>query len=295
MFKPGPDRIRQRRPSAGGTSGNIYAHTSTTRHVVNIVGSDRYGRWRVRSGPGFSGSTARTHEQKNCVIVKSCVKKIVKSCVTNWNITSEIHVNGWFPAVCVSQNFLLLLVSNLSVRNFRIFLLMYPESVLARFAGQTALMIRSPVFKPGPDRIRQRRPSAGGTSGNIYAHTSTTRHVVNIVGSDRYGRWRMRSGPGFSGSTAQTHEQKNCVIVKSCVKKIVKSCVTNWNITSEIHVNGWFPAVCVSQNFLLLLVSNLSVRNFRIFLLMYPESVLARFAGQTALMFRPNRSLGNIG
>ena len=47
-------------------------------------------------------------------------------------MTHATHVNGWFPAVymsCVSQNFRLFHVSNLAVRNFRIFLLMYPGSV----------------------------------------------------------------------------------------------------------------------------------------------------------------------
>ena len=47
-------------------------------------------------------------------------------------MTHATHVNGWFPAVymsCMSQNFRLLRVANLSVRNFRIFLLMYPGSV----------------------------------------------------------------------------------------------------------------------------------------------------------------------
>ena len=47
-------------------------------------------------------------------------------------LTHATHVNGWFPAVymsCVSQNFRLFHVSNLSVRNFRIFLLMYTWSV----------------------------------------------------------------------------------------------------------------------------------------------------------------------
>ena len=52
------------------------------------------------------------------------------------------HVNGWEPAVymsymncminymsCMSQNFRLFHVSNLSVRNFRIFLLMYTGSL----------------------------------------------------------------------------------------------------------------------------------------------------------------------
>ena len=46
-------------------------------------------------------------------------------------MTHVTHVNGWEPAVymsCMSQNFRLFLVSNLSVLNFRIFLLMYPGS-----------------------------------------------------------------------------------------------------------------------------------------------------------------------
>ena len=48
--------------------------------------------------------------------------------------THVTHVNGWEPAVymsCMSQNFRLFHVSNLSVRNFRIFLLMYPGPVSA--------------------------------------------------------------------------------------------------------------------------------------------------------------------
>ena len=46
-------------------------------------------------------------------------------------LTHATHVNVWFPAVymsCTSQNFRLFHVSNLPVRNFRIFLLMYPGS-----------------------------------------------------------------------------------------------------------------------------------------------------------------------
>ena len=56
-------------------------------------------------------------------------------------LTHATHVNGWFPAVymsCMSQNFRLFHVSNLSVRNFRIFLLMYTGfmSELADGAGR---------------------------------------------------------------------------------------------------------------------------------------------------------------
>ena len=50
-------------------------------------------------------------------------------------LTHAIHVNGWSPAVymsCMSQNFRLFHVSNLSVRNFRMFPLMYTGSVAAR-------------------------------------------------------------------------------------------------------------------------------------------------------------------
>ena len=54
-------------------------------------------------------------------------------------LTHATHVNGWFPAVymsCMSQNFHLCHVSNLSVRNFRIFLLMYTGSMLPPFPAQ---------------------------------------------------------------------------------------------------------------------------------------------------------------
>ena len=54
-------------------------------------------------------------------------------------LTHATHVNGWEPAVymsCMSQNFRLFHISNLSVRNFRIFLLMYPGS-LARWAAKS--------------------------------------------------------------------------------------------------------------------------------------------------------------
>ena len=50
-------------------------------------------------------------------------------------LTRATHVNGWEPAVYMSgmsQNFRLLHVSNLSVRNFRISLLMYTGSLTAR-------------------------------------------------------------------------------------------------------------------------------------------------------------------
>ena len=53
-------------------------------------------------------------------------------------LTHATHVNGWEPAVYMSrmsQNFHLFHVSNLSVRNFRIFLLMYPGSAARERGG----------------------------------------------------------------------------------------------------------------------------------------------------------------
>ena len=67
-------------------------------------------------------------------------------------LSHATHVNGWFPAVymsCMSQNFRLFHVSNLSVRNFRIFLLMYTGSMPARSAGADRGEISSSV--PGPE------------------------------------------------------------------------------------------------------------------------------------------------
>ena len=54
-------------------------------------------------------------------------------------LTPTTHVNGWEPAVhmsCRSQNFRLFHVSNLSVRNFRIFLLMYTGSMTVAVSGE---------------------------------------------------------------------------------------------------------------------------------------------------------------
>ena len=59
-------------------------------------------------------------------------------------LTHATHVNGWEPAVymsCMSQNFRLFHVSNLSVRNFRIFLLMYTGSLTAACASIRAAMV----------------------------------------------------------------------------------------------------------------------------------------------------------
>ena len=61
--------------------------------------------------------------------------------VTNGSFDLYVtYVNGWFPAVYMSytsQNFRFFHASNLSDRNFRIFLLVYPGSVwLPRYCSE---------------------------------------------------------------------------------------------------------------------------------------------------------------
>ena len=74
--------------------------------------------------------------------------------------TEGTRVNGWFSAVYTisfSQNFRLFHVSNLSVLNFRIFLLMYPA--YAGATGRGSLHHCTPL--PGErSRDRRGRPTA---------------------------------------------------------------------------------------------------------------------------------------
>ena len=70
-------------------------------------------------------------------------------------LTHVTHVNGWFPAVyvsCMSQNFRLFHVSNLSVRNFRIFLLMYPGSPTGQTVTSATAGRRDGGFLPAAAR-----------------------------------------------------------------------------------------------------------------------------------------------
>ena len=70
-------------------------------------------------------------------------------------------------------------------------------------------------------------------------------------------------------------------------------------LTPTTHVNGWLPAVymsCMSQNFRLFHVSNLSVRNFRIFLLMYTWSPSgSRFVSDLSAYSRDLGPAGAVG
>ena len=106
-------------------------------------------------------------------------------------LTHATHVNGWEPAVymsCMSQNFRLFHVSNLSVRNFRIFLLMYTGS------------LTTPFHRLRAER-RAWRVSAGGWPGGTGPETST--------GARPRGRIRIRAGgqkhTGFSHGLPESH------------------------------------------------------------------------------------------
>ena len=87
---------------------------------------------------------------------------------------------------CMSQNFCVLHVSNLSVRNIRIFLLMYPGSAVARVVQANGRDQR--VSRPeGGTRRRRRRPSDGDRwrrSGR-WRHSRRTPDTISAG-----GRWR---------------------------------------------------------------------------------------------------------
>ena len=98
-------------------------------------------------------------------------------------LTHATHVNGWFPAVymsCMSQNFRLFHVSNLSVRNFRIFLLMYTGSVRAGVDETT------PSERPPPTANRK-SSVFNAFSGAAWIHIYLRIHfVLTIALNTRY-------------------------------------------------------------------------------------------------------------
>ena len=82
-------------------------------------GGSRAEPSRVRN-PGYMSRKFESFERINLIRKQTEI------------LSHATHVNGWFSAVyvsCMSPNFHLFRLSNLSVRNFRIFLLMYPGSV----------------------------------------------------------------------------------------------------------------------------------------------------------------------
>ena len=73
-------------------------------------------------------------------------------------LTHATHVNGWFPAVymsCISQNFRLLHVSNLSVRNFRFF---FCSCVTGSLTAEAVVPDGGAVLRRAPRRRSVGRP-----------------------------------------------------------------------------------------------------------------------------------------
>ena len=103
-------------------------------------------------------------------------------------LTHATHVNGWEPAVymsCMSQNFRLFHLSNLSVRNFRIFLLMYTGSMTPQTAGSC------------------REPTAGRTdcSSAPIATAARRRHSDGRMSVHASQRRTGHSPTGYTSST----------------------------------------------------------------------------------------------
>ena len=123
-------------------------------------------------------------------------------------LTHATHVNGWEPAVlsCMTQNFRLFLVSNLSVQNLRIFLLMYPGSVSVdnsvrrrlsaagwRGIDRTGGSAPSDSGRPSKDH-RQHRDRSVRRPGTVTEICQTVRHHLRL-GADIDSRGcSVRSG-----------------------------------------------------------------------------------------------------
>ena len=120
-------------------------------------------------------------------------------------LTHATHVNGWEPAVymsCMSQNFRFFHVSNLSVRNFRIFLLMYPGSVsrASSWAAGSGRWDGSQRWSPGgwwrrPAPHKHRQPRHGRRRCCCWVSPSDNTAPHQVRRRRRGAVTRLRSGP----------------------------------------------------------------------------------------------------
>ena len=149
-----------------------------------------------------------------------------------------------------SQKFRLFHASNLSVLNFRISLLIYPGSmsppaILMPIWSVTQRWRRA-VFLDGTRSVLR-----GGHHKNTHTHTHTHTHT------------RRHIVPGYMNRTIRKFRTDNfdtCNKRKFLLKRLMQA----------VYMS------CMSQNFRLLHVSKLSVRNLRIFLLMYNRVIHLR-------------------
>ena len=124
-------------------------------------------------------------------------------------LTHATHVNGWEPAVymsCMSQNFRLFHVSNLSVRNFRIFLLMYPGSLTDNSSTKTSLSRvsekRLAVIENGPSVLSglQVRHSTHRTDGEYLTESMLLSEITSLT----WGHDMSATRAGFMWSPRKT-------------------------------------------------------------------------------------------
>ena len=107
-------------------------------------------------------------------------------------LTHATHVNGWEPAVymsCMSQNFRLFHVSNLSVRNFRIFLLMYTGSLS---------VLLDPVL---PAEHKEHYTAYGGTRSTAPKHAGFDGNIADGAPTPLIAGEARGEGPGGEGGT----------------------------------------------------------------------------------------------
>ena len=109
LNRSSPDSFRHRRPDPYPPVRTIHTYPGLLSHPT--------GR--------RSFTEPRTHEQKNSKPSNEQMRYVKQTKI----LTHAAHINRWEPAVymsCMGQNFRLFHVPNLSVRNLRIVLLMYP-------------------------------------------------------------------------------------------------------------------------------------------------------------------------
>ena len=137
-------------------------------------------------------------------------------------LTHATHVNGWFPAVymsCMSQNFRLFHLSNLSVRNFRIFLLMYPGSLTATRTSEVGRAARClPRTAEHGQDYRVNNTGGGGRPGavrhrplahaigGIFDFPASLRLEEHLEKTRRLGRARSERGGTRDAGAAVAQE-----------------------------------------------------------------------------------------
>ena len=160
--------------------------------VVNLSGRDAAGPTRTAVLPSCAVSvTPDAWAEKNERFERINSVRVQRTEI----LTRATHVDSWFPAVymsCLSQNFRLLLVSNLSVRNLQIFLLMYPGSELSGVVTVrcAAVCVRRHGACSSGDRRRSKKDDSGhrlSSLDTIIGQVTVQTQGVDTPGSQARG------------------------------------------------------------------------------------------------------------